>query len=55
MRNSFSSFKIALALSKKGDKYDVAKRLNVTPDHVVRQLRSLEKIVGITLFEKEGN
>lgn len=55
MRNSFSGFKMAIALSKSGSKEDVARRMNVTPGHVIREIRYVEKDIGMNLFVKEGN
>lgn len=50
-----SCFYIVLALSISGSKEEVARQLNVTPDHVSRELRIFENKMGITVFEKSNN
>ncbi len=54
MRPGMSSIRIALALSKKGNKNLVANDMNISTDHLNKEVRLFEKECGITLFEKVG-
>ena len=50
-----SCIRIVLALGKKGNKEEVAKTFNVTTDHISKQIRTFNRMTGITVFEKIGN
>ncbi|MCR5529372.1 MAG: LysR family transcriptional regulator [Saccharofermentans sp.] len=50
-----SCMRVVLALSVNGNKEEVAKQLNITPDHVSKEVRIFENRIGVTVFEKNGN
>ena len=50
-----SCFYIVMALSISGSKEEVAKQLNVTVDHINREVRIFENKLGITAFKKDDN
>ena len=55
IRYGLSCIRIVLALGQKGNKEEVAKTFNVTTDHISKQIRTFNRITGVTVFEKVGN